>query len=170
MKFRLLIFGCLITTLSCCNNSNEKLKQDAQKFIDGYSTEFLELKKTASEAQWKFNTEIREGDSTNMLDAQKADEVAAAFTGSKENIRQSREYLDQKEKLDTLQVKQLERILFIAADNPAIVADVVKERIKAENEQTNKLYGFEYMLDGKKNQHKSDRCCSERRKKHHTGD
>src|SRR5690606_32557277 len=55
-----------------------------------------------------------------------------------------------KSKLDAKQVKQFEMILYAAANNPQTIADVVKERIKAENEQTQKLYGFQYMLNGKK--------------------
>jgi peptidyl-dipeptidase A len=93
----------------------------------------------SSEAQWAVNTKIVEGDSTNAVAARKADEAMAAFTGSTENINKTRALLQQKQDLLPLQVKQLEKILYAAANNPETVADLVKERIKAETAQTEKL-------------------------------
>lgn len=138
--------------LSSCggNGGGGDVVKDAQKFIDDYTTEYVKLYTNSQNAQWKSNIEIKEGDSTNSVAAQKADEAMAAFTGSKENIENARKYLDQKDKLNEIQVKQLELILYAAANNPQTIADVVKERIKAENNQTQKLYGYQYMLNGKK--------------------
>lgn len=138
--------------LFSCNGggNNEALQQEAQKFIDTYTTQYVKLYTNSSEAQWKSQTEIVAGDSTNTANAAKADEAMAAFTGSKENIEGAKKYLEQKDKLTEIQVKQLELILYAAANNPQTVADIVKHRIKAENEQTRMLYGFQYMLDGKK--------------------
>ncbi len=133
-----------------CNNGGGDVQKDAQAFIDSYTEKYVELYANSSEAQWKFNTEIVEGDTANKVAAQKADEAMAAFTGSKENIEQAKKFLEQKGKLTDIQVKQLEVILYAAANNPATVADVVKERIKAETNQTEKLYGYQYMLNGKK--------------------
>lgn len=141
---------CLSTVLLCsCSNENTTQK-DAQKFIDDYTKEFVQLYANSSEAQWKFNTEIKEGDETNKLAAQAADEAMAAFTGSKENIESAKKFLEQKAELTELQIKQLEGILYGAANSPQTVAETVKERIKAENDQIEKLYGFQYMLNGKK--------------------
>ncbi|RYE26140.1 MAG: peptidase [Sphingobacteriales bacterium] len=138
---------------AACGDSGQKQSPEqtaAQQFIDSYTGQYVKLYTSSSEAQWKSNTEIVEGDSTNTLNAQKADEAMAAFTGSKENIDNARKYLDQKDKLTDIQVKQLELILYAAANNPQTIADVVKQRIKAENEQTRQLYGYQYTLNGKK--------------------
>lgn len=143
--------ACLL--FSCKDGGNTQgsaVQQEAQKFIDGYTEQYVKLYTNSSEAQWKSNTEIVEGDSTNTLNAQKADEAMAAFTGSKENIEQARKYMDQKDQLTEIQVKQLELILYAAANNPQTVADLVKQRIQAENAQTRQLYGYQYTLDGKK--------------------
>jgi peptidyl-dipeptidase A len=129
--------ACLL--FSCKDGGNKQgsaVQQEAQKFIDGYTEQYVKLYTNSSEAQWKSNTEIVEGDSTNTLNAQKADEAMAAFTGSKENIEQARKYMDQKDQLTEIQVKQLELILYAAANNPQTVADLVKQRIQAENAQT----------------------------------
>jgi peptidyl-dipeptidase A len=77
-----------------------------------------------------------------------ANEALAAYTGSKENIETATRYLADKEKLLPLQVKQLGKVLYNAADNPQTVAALVKERIKREAEQTEKLYGFDFKIGG----------------------
>lgn len=152
---RTLVALCIGASLlfTACNNSGSKQspeQAEAQKFIDSYTEQYVKFYTNSSEAQWKSNTEIVEGDSTNTLNAQKADEAMAAFTGSKENIDNARKFMDQKDKLTEIQVKQLELILYYAANNPQTIADVVKQRIKAENEQTRQLYGYQYTLNGKK--------------------
>jgi peptidyl-dipeptidase A len=138
--------------LFSCNGggNNDVLQQEAQKFIDTYTTEYVKLYTNSSEAQWKAQIAIVEGDTTNTANAAKADEAMAAFTGSKDNIENAKKYLEQKEKLTEIQVKQLELILYAAANNPQTLAELVKQRIKAENEQTRMLYGYQYIYNGKK--------------------
>ncbi|HRO42885.1 MAG TPA: M2 family metallopeptidase [Flavipsychrobacter sp.] len=143
-----LALAVTVTLFSC--GGKDTTQQDAQKFLDDYTEQFVKLYSNSSEAQWKANIEIKEGDSTNMLNAQKADEAMAAFTGSKENIEQAKKFLEKKDKLTEIQQKQIEVILYAAANNPQTIADVVKQRIKAETEQTQKLYGYQYTVGEKK--------------------
>lgn len=151
MKHFLIAFFTLSVLLTSCDNSTNPPtgSKEAQAFIDIYTKEYVRLYTNSSEAQWKANTEIIAGDSTNSIAAQKADEAMAAFTGSKENIENAKKYLADKN-CSAIQKKQLEIMLYAAANNPQTIADIVKQRIKAENEQTQKLYGFQYMLNGKK--------------------
>lgn len=135
---------------SCGTGNNDRSGGDAQKFIDDYTAQYVKLYTNSSEAQWKANIEIKEGDSTNSLNAQKADEAMAAFTGSKENIEKAKSFLEHKEDLTEIQRKQIELILYYAANNPQTIGDIVKQRIKAENGQTQKLYGYQYTLNGAK--------------------
>jgi peptidyl-dipeptidase A len=151
------VFGILCLSASLlfsCKGGNEQqnnaAQEEAQKFIDSYTGRYVELYKNSSEAQWNNNTIMKEGDSSYRVAAEKADEAMAAFTGSKENIETAKRLLQNKGSLTGLQQKQLEVILYAAANNPQTIADVVKQRIKAENEQTQKLYTFQYMVDGKK--------------------
>lgn len=132
--------------MSC--STPEKRQKEAQAFIDNYTAQLKSLYYASSEAQWAVNTKIVEGDSTNAVAARQADEAMAAFTGSTENINTTRALLQQKQALLPLQVKQLEKILYAAANNPQTVAEVVKERIKAETAQTEKLFGFGFKIDG----------------------
>jgi peptidyl-dipeptidase A len=143
-----LIFGCLaISFLAAC--SDNKIQSDAQRYLDSYTKEYVRLYTDAAEAEWAANTKIVEGDSTNAKAVQLTGEAYANFTGSKENIDTARILLKDKGKLTSLQVKQLEKILYFAADNPATVSDIVKARIKAENAQVEKLFGFDFKIDGR---------------------
>lgn len=65
-------------------------------------------------------------------------------------IEKAKTFLAQKKELTELQVKQLEAILYAAANDPALVEALVKERIAAETAQTEKLFGYQFTLDGKK--------------------
>jgi peptidyl-dipeptidase A len=154
MKQSVLALGLACFLLSSCGGGDEKKvskeQTEAQQFIDGYSQKYVQLYTNVSEAQWKANIEIVEGDSSNTVAARKADEAMAEFTGSAENIESARKYMAMKDKLTELQVRQLEQILYAAANNPQTVADLVKQRIKAENDQTKQLYGYQYMLGSKK--------------------
>jgi peptidyl-dipeptidase A len=129
--------------------SPAKRQKEAQAFLDDYSVKYKELSYAASEAEWALNTKILEGDSTNAVAAREAKEALSAFTGSTENINKARTLLQHKQDLFSLQIKQLEKILYMAANNPQTVPELVKARIKAETEQTEKLFGFDFKIDGK---------------------
>jgi len=121
-------------------------QQDAQAFLDQYSQKYQQLYTASAEAEWRSNTHIVEGDSTNAVATRRANEALAAFTGSAENINKAKAMLAKKDQLTPLQTKQFEAILYSGANNPQIIPDVVKARIKAETEQTEKLYGFDYSI------------------------
>ena len=145
---KLFLSGLILAALWSCE-SRKNYQAQADTFIVEYSNKYQQLYTASSEAEWASNTHIVEGDSTNAIRTRQANETMAAFTGSAENIKQTRELLDHQDNLTPIQVKQLEGILYRAANNPQTVADVVKQRIKAETEQTEKLYGFDYKINGK---------------------
>ncbi len=125
------------------------VQHEAQQFLDSYTTKYLELSYAYSLAEWNSNTRIVEGDETNANATKKARAEFSAFTGSKANIEAAQRFLEQKDRLTPLQVKQFERILYLAADNPEVVKEIVEERIAAETKQTEALYGFEFKINGK---------------------
>lgn len=147
---KIILFSVLaISMLAACKQDHSKIQAEAQAFIDTYTTEYVKLYTASSEAQWKSNIEIIEGDSTNAKATEAANEAYAKFTGSAENIESAKKFLEHRKHLTELQVKQLEVILFAAGNNPQTVADLVKERIKAETAQTEKLFGYDFKLNGK---------------------
>jgi peptidyl-dipeptidase A len=140
----LLAVGC-----SGGDGGGSAVQTEAQAFLDAYTTEYLELQYESAEAEWASNTKIVEGDTTNAYRTRRANEALAAFTGSSDNIENARKYLGKKKDLTDLQVKQLNKVLYMAADNPATVEALVKERIKAQTEQVEGLYGFDFKIAGK---------------------
>ena len=54
-----------------------------------------------------------------------AEKVAAAIAGARFTIERTRALLEEKERLDELTRRQLEKILLTAAENPATLPDVV---------------------------------------------
>ena len=108
----LLLFSIL---LSSCKNEPKKddsisLKEEVQTFLDDYSKEFVKLRTASAEASWAANTKIVEGDTLNAYNVQITGEAIAKFTGSTDVIEKTRKYLEQKELLDTVQVRQLNAI------------------------------------------------------------
>jgi peptidyl-dipeptidase A len=105
----------LILAISACDN--KKHQSEAQAFIDSYTKEYVRLYTASSEAQWAANTKIIAGDSTNAKAVERTGEAFADFTGSKENIENAQNFLKQQDQLNELQVKQLQKILYFAANN-----------------------------------------------------
>lgn len=135
---------------SACQTLDPKVQKDVDDFLTNYSKTYQQLYTTSSEAQWLSNIDIKEGDSTHAIETRKAGEAIAAFTGSDSVIAQTRLFLTYSDQLTPVQIKQLNMILFYAANNPASVDSLVKQRIKAETAQTETLFGFSYQLNGKK--------------------
>ena len=149
MNFIHVLSKFLIVLLFLFVACQPSVQQEAQQFLDTYTTKYLELSYAYSLAEWNSNTRIVEGDETNANATKKARAEFSAFTGSKANIETAQRFLEQKDRLTPLQVKQFERILYLAADNPEMVKEIVEERIAAETKQTEALYGFEFKIGGK---------------------
>ena len=156
MNSRYLFLSVVIICNIYCNpgakrekNSGAVLQDSVQVYLDNYQIKYQELSVGSSEAQWRSNIHIVEGDSSNAVATNKAQEAYAAFTGSKENIEKVKTYLESGDILTALQVKQLKSILYRAANNPQSLKELVKERIKAETDQTEKLFGYEFKIAGK---------------------
>lgn len=155
MKFNtLFILAIVLSVLFACKSEPKTVEPlaeqaEAQAFLDTYNLEYVRLAYASALAEWKTNTEIREGDTLNAYNSRIADEALTAFTGSVENIETTRKLLAQKDKLTPLQVRQLEVILYTAGSDPQTVPELVKEKIKADIAQTEKLFGFTFKLNGK---------------------
>ena len=148
MKKALLLLSITLILASCANDA-KKHQQEVQAYLDDYNNKYKEFYTRSSEMQWMVQTHIVEGDTMNAYNSRLADEAMAKYTGSKVNIDKATTYLKWKEDLTPIQVKQLEKILFLAASNPESVSDIVEERIKAETAQTEKMYGYKFSIDGK---------------------
>lgn len=155
MTKNIILLTSLVALFSCGNDkthnstADKAIQDSVQIFLDAYNKEYQQLNIVANEAAWLTQTRIIEGDSTNAVANNKAQEVFAEFSGSSFNIENATKYLKSQEKLTPIQVKQLKSILYKAANNPGTLQDVVKARIKAETKQTEDLFGFDFKIDGK---------------------
>jgi peptidyl-dipeptidase A len=143
-----LFLGTVLAAAVGCQPTPDTLRVEVDSFLAAYTAEFVRLYAESSEAEWASNTRIVEGDDTNLERTEAANRALAEFTGSAEVIEKARAYLEKADRLAPLQTRQLEVVLYRAADNPQTVADVVNERITAEAKQTEMLFGFDYQIDG----------------------
>ena len=139
----------LLAAMGVLASCSKNVEKDAQAFVDTYAQEYVKLALAVNEAEWASNTHIVEGDTMNAHNSKVAKEAYAAFTGNSANIEQTQKFLESRDKLSPLLARQLDAILYEAGNNPQTVADIVKKRIKVETEQVEKLYGFDFQLDGK---------------------
>ncbi|MDH3268319.1 MAG: M2 family metallopeptidase [Ignavibacteria bacterium] len=148
MKYFSIIMSSLLLAITGCSDSSN-FQNEVQSYLDNYNKEFQKYGYEWNKGEWALNTHIVEGDTVTVKQAQEAQEQYAKFTGSKENIETATEYLKQKNKLTDLQVKQLNRVLYLAASNPQTVSELVKEKIVASTKQIELLFGYDFRLDGK---------------------
>lgn len=136
-----------------CTGDTQTSQSDAsvttQEFLDAYTGEFLKLYYDYSLAEWDLNTYIVEGDTTTAHRAEEAAQAYAKFTGSRENIEQSRILLQDEDAITKVQYRQLQAILYEAGSNPEIAGDVIDKKIAAETRQTRDLFGFDFKINGK---------------------
>lgn len=154
MKKTLLLLAILISITSCKNDTTKAetttaSKEDVQAFLDEYTGEFTKLYYESALAEWDANTKIVAGDTTNAYNVQKANEALAKFTGSTDVIEKTKQFLENKGDLDIVQIRQLNTILYAAANNPETVSELVKVRIAAENAQNEALFGYDFQVNGK---------------------
>ena len=147
MKLSAILLGIVFTLASC--STQEDIQVEAQEFIDQYTETFKDLSYRSALAEWRSNTHIVRGDDSNAQATRGAREALAAFAGSGEIIAQARSLLENQDQLLPEQKKQLRSILFLAADSPQTVPDLVKQRIAKETEQVETLYGFNFKVDGR---------------------
>ncbi|CAN5445153.1 M2 family metallopeptidase [soil metagenome] len=155
-KMKIFLFASVIFFIiySCAPVRNEdqaahQIQDSMQLFLDDYTRQFVKLYYESAEAEWASNTRIVEGDTMNAYQTRLANEAFAKFTGSEEVINKTRYFLEHQQELDPLQVKQLENILYAAANNPETIEEVVRARIRAETEQTERLFGFDFRIGDK---------------------
>ncbi len=143
------VVGLLAVCLNpSCDAFRTNLSHEVEDYLARYADRMQELYYEAQKAEWESNTHIVEGDTTNAARTRRANEALAAFVGSVENIERIRGFLDKRGRLTPLQVRQLEAMLYTAANAPGVVPELVSERIAAKTEQVEQLYGFEYKLNG----------------------
>ncbi|MCB1050738.1 MAG: M2 family metallopeptidase, partial [Acidobacteria bacterium] len=133
----------------CLDGETAPIQKEVDTYLAQYTQTYLDLYYKSALAEWDANTKIIDGDDSNQKKVEAANEAMAQFTGSTENIEKTRAFLAKKDQLSALQVRQLEAILYAAANNPQTIPELVKKRIAAEAVQNENLFGFDFQLNGK---------------------
>ncbi len=148
-NFKKLTIIVTVSFLAACGSSKEGRVKEVQTYLDEYNKKYQELYTASTAGQWQVNTHIVEGDTMNAYNSGLADQALAKFTGSNVNIEKARSFMKWENDLKPIQVRQLKKILYLAAGGPESADKEVKELIKAGTAQTEKLYGYKFSLDGK---------------------
>ena len=135
-----------ILTAACVDTT---VRNEADAFLTAYESQLQQLYYEWSEADWASNTHIVEGDTTNGARTRRAREAFVRFAGSTENIDTIRTYLEMRGRLSPLQAQRLEKMLYLAAEGPQSIPDIVQQRIAEETEQVERLYGYAFTLRGR---------------------
>lgn len=118
-------------------------RSDARQFLEMYNRAYQQLWNVAEGANWLSSTDVSDEHTGQRIGAQQA---KAAFTGNTYVIEKARALLQQRSKLDALTVRQLEKILLAAAENPGTIPDVVAARVAAEARLAAIQDGFTFKL------------------------
>jgi peptidyl-dipeptidase A len=153
MKTNIISLALLTVVLFSCKpkpaeQNHSMTLTEVDSFLADYNKQYQQLMIPSAEAAWTLNTRIEEGDTVTARVAQEAEEAMVAFTGSAHNITMARKYLDLGDRLSPVQKRQLDAILYNAGGSPQTVVELVKEKIKASNAQTQALFGFDFKIDG----------------------
>jgi peptidyl-dipeptidase A len=129
--------------IGCAGNGPVQVSQ-VQEFLDTYNEISQRLTTVAAEAEWQAATDVTGEHVGERIGAERA---AAAFTGSRYVIENSRRFLRLKESLSDLEFRQLDKILLNAAESPATIPDIVRARIETEARLSASLDGFAFCLE-----------------------
>lgn len=121
-------------------------QEEATAFLARYVNGWLPKEMAANEASWIALTDVTEA----HTDAQvQANQTLNEFVGSPGVIQKVKDLLARRAELDDLTVRQLEKVRLRAAEAPGTVPEIVRERTKAEANQSAAQDGFTYKMGEK---------------------
>ncbi|MFA5140749.1 MAG: M2 family metallopeptidase [Elusimicrobiota bacterium] len=127
-------------------SSAATLQEEAAQFVRDYSSLYQSVYTVSGNADWDAATDVSPEHDGARIAANKA---LASVTGNPLVIEQCKRFLAQKKKLDPLLVRQLERMLLSAAENPGTLPDVTAKRVELEARQSSAMDSFQFCLEKK---------------------
>ncbi|MCX5797314.1 MAG: M2 family metallopeptidase [Elusimicrobia bacterium] len=120
------------------------LQEQAAQFVADYSHLYQGVYTAAQEASWKASTDVtpeHEGLRTG------ANQALASLTGSPYIIAQAREFLKRKAELAPQTVRELQRIWWMAAEDPGDIPETVAKRVEAESKRSSAMDSFSFCVE-----------------------
>lgn len=138
----------LVLGLPLLAQTAHPLQQRADRFLDQVNAHYQALTYVQQQASWLASTDV--GPAHDAA-AEWAGKAFAAFNGNPGLLGEARELLKQRQHLDAITVRQLDRILLMpyGAEGPMTNPALVAARIEAETRQASILNGFTFQVGGK---------------------
>jgi peptidyl-dipeptidase A len=121
-------------------------QERADRFLALVNASYQALYYVEAEAQWAASTDVSP---VHDAAAETAGKASAAFMGNPALIDETKTLLLRRHELTDLTLRQLEKLLLLAAEQPMTKPELTRARIEAETKQASTLNGFEFKLDGK---------------------
>lgn len=122
------------------------VQERADRYLALVNATYQAISYVEAEAQWKALTDVSP---VHDAASETAGKARAAFTGNPALIAETRALLLRRNELNEITVRQLERLLLIAAESPMSNPRLTQARIEAETAQASTLNGFAFKLHGK---------------------
>ncbi|WP_165224702.1 M2 family metallopeptidase [Aquisphaera insulae] len=144
----------LSTSAAMAAAARPPIEEVAETFLEEYVRDVLPLMVASNEASWTASTDVSEAHSAAQASAM---EKVYEKAGARRVIEETSRLLGQKDQLDDLTIRQLEKVRLAAAEAPGTLPDVVRARTQAEAKQAATQDGFTYTLkrEGKPDEHPS---------------
>ena len=139
-----------IIVYSIGQTQDQAIQKRAEAFLKFFNPMYQRLYTVAGEAEWKAVTDVKDENTGERIGAGKAFSV---FSGDPYIIEQSQELLKHKDQLNPITIRQLNKILYIAAHSPGTVPDLVKKRVETEANQDASMDGYQFCFE-----HKDSEC------------
>ena len=128
--FRGAALAALLTLAPVLRAADSNPTQDrADRFLMLVNASYQAIAYVESEAQWKALTDVSD---VHDAASETAGKARAAFMGNPAVINETKALLLQRHDLKDLSIRELERILLIAAESPMTKPELTKARIEAE--------------------------------------
>ena len=127
-----LLFGILPPAAGAPARPEAPVKEspaEVRQFLELYGSLYEAVRYEAQKSQWASSTDVTPEHVGGRIAGDKA---LAALAGSPYVIQGAKKFLAKSETLAPLDVRQLRKILLLAAEAPGTVPDVVAKRVEAE--------------------------------------
>jgi peptidyl-dipeptidase A len=121
-------------------------QERADRFLKVVEAGYQALTYVSQEAVWAASTDVKPEHDAAAVAANKA---LAAFNGNPVLILEAKDLLSHKDQLRETTWRELEQVLFNAAEGPMTNPSLTADRIAAETRQASLLNGFTWKMDGK---------------------
>jgi peptidyl-dipeptidase A len=130
-------------TVPALRGGTTSWQSESQALLDWYYPEYQRLYTESAQAAWIASTDVSEPHTAARA---AADQRFAEMTGAADVIERAPLLLEHRAELEPLTARQLDRMLFLAAQAPQTVPEIAARRVAAEAEQSARLDGYQFCM------------------------